>query len=183
MTQSITVSDLVDRINDDDRLRIIDVRSPGEYASGHIPGAINIPLEQVETRLDDLGSGPIALLCQSGRRAEMACQLLDPHGRDLLLVGGGTKAWADSGMPLVASSSSRWSLERQVRLIAGLLVLLGSALAAFVGPGWIFLPAFVGAGLTFAGLTDICGMGLLLAKMPWNRAKTNQPGCPAEAKS
>jgi rhodanese-related sulfurtransferase len=183
MTQTITVAELAERVRDDGRIRLIDVRSPGEYAAGHVPGAINIPLEQVESRLDDLGQGPIAVLCQSGRRAGVACNLLDPHGHDLLLVRGGTKAWSEADLPLVASSSSRWSLERQVRLIAGLLVLTGSVLAATVSPGWIFLSAFVGAGLTFAGLTDICGMGLLLAKMPWNRAKTKRSGCPAGAKS
>jgi hypothetical protein len=77
--------------------------------------------------------------------------------------------------PTVATSKVRWSLERQVRLGAGLLILTGAALAALLHPYWILLSGFAGLGLTFAGLTDFCPMGLLLAKMPWNRAARQRP--------
>lgn len=150
-------------------VQLIDVRSPGEYATCHVPQAINIPLEQLEARFGDFTEGKVAILCQSGKRAGMACNILRAHHDGLLLVEGGTQAWVDAGFPTVASVNSRWSLERQVRLGAGLMVLVGTLLSIAVAPAWIYLAMFFGAGLTFAGITNICGMALLLAKLPWNR--------------
>ncbi|HUO60807.1 MAG TPA: YgaP-like transmembrane domain, partial [Candidatus Acidoferrales bacterium] len=89
---------------------------------------------------------------------------------------GSTSGWASSGRELVRSVPSRWALERQVRLVAGLLVVLSVVLSASLNRAWILLAAFVGCGLTFAGLTNICGMGMLLAKMPWNKASTTKVG-------
>jgi hypothetical protein len=130
---------------------------------------MNIPLEQIEKRVADLSAErSIALICQTGQRARVAATLLQPCRTELLVVEGGTKAWRDAGLPLVASVKARWSIERQVRLIAGLLVFSGSLLAALVSPYWLIVPAFVGCGLSFAGATDICPMGLLLARLPWN---------------
>jgi rhodanese-related sulfurtransferase len=150
----------------------IDVRSPGEYASGHIPGAINIPMDQIEARLDDLlPSMPILLVCQAGKRARMVAGLLEPCRSDVTVLEGGTAAWAAAGQPLVTSVKSRFSLERQVRLIAGLLVLISVLSALTLNRNWIFLAAVVGAGLTFAGLTDICMMASLLIRMPWNQPR------------
>jgi rhodanese-related sulfurtransferase len=160
----------------------IDVRSSGEFASGHIPGAINIPMDQIESRLDDiLPQLPIVLVCQAGKRARMVAGLIEPCRKDVTVLEGGTAAWASAGLPLVISVKSRFSLERQVRLIAGLLVLTGVVLALTLNPNWIYLSAVVGAGLTFAGLTDICLMAGLLTRMPWNEtrrtASSNQPAC------
>jgi Protein of unknown function (DUF2892) len=84
---------------------------------------------------------------------------------------GGTTAWQNAGFPLVVNTMTRWALERQVRLIAGLLVLLGAVLALTVNPNWVYLSGLVGLGLTFAGLTDICAMASLLGRMPWNRPR------------
>jgi rhodanese-related sulfurtransferase len=149
---------------------LVDVRSGSEFASGHIPSAVNIPLDQIEARLDDLGRNlPILLICQSGTRARIAAGLLEPCQRQISVLEGGTKAWIDAGLPVVASVKTRWSLERQVRLGAGLVVLTGAFLALTVNSGWLFLCGFVGLGLTFAGLTDICAMGMILEKMPWNK--------------
>ncbi|HET9803749.1 MAG TPA: rhodanese-like domain-containing protein [Candidatus Acidoferrum sp.] len=154
----------------------IDVRSASEFAAGHVPGAVNIPLDELETRLGDISSErPVLLICQSGKRAAMAAELLEHCRSEIALLEGGTKAWAAAGLPLVRSVKSRWSLERQVRLIAGLLVVAGVVLALFVHPALIGLCGIVGLGLTFAGATDICAMGMLLAKLPWNRAAR----CPA----
>lgn len=153
-------------------LQWIDVRSASEYASGHIPGSVNIPMEQIEARLDDLVPGlPIILVCQAGKRARMVAGLLEPCRNDVTVLEGGTAAWTAAGLPLVASIKSRFSLERQVRLIAGLLVLIGVLLSLTMHRNWIFLAAAVGVGLTFAGLTDICLMAGLLVRMPWNQAR------------
>ena len=150
--------------------QLIDVRSGSEFASGHIPGAVNIPMDQIEARLDDLRPGvPIVLICQTGKRARMTADLLEPCQRQISVLEGGTSAWIQAGLPVVTSVKTRWSLERQVRLGAGLLVLAGAALAFTVDANWLFLSAFVGLGLTFAGLTDICPMAEILAKMPWNK--------------
>ena len=150
--------------------QLVDVRSGSEFASGHIPGAINIPMDQIEARLDDLDRNlPIVLTCQTGKRARMTAGLLEPCGRQISVLEGGTKAWIDVGLPIIASVKARWSLERQVRLGAGLIVLTGVVLALTVNPLWVYLCGFAGLGLTFAGATDICAMGILLEKMPWNR--------------
>jgi len=182
MRHTINVEELTRLMESNPALKLIDVRSPGEYATGHVPQASNIPLEQVETRLADLGGGPVALLCHSGNRAGMACEILADHHPELLVVEGGTQAWISAGKPVVSSSCTRWSLERQVRLIAGLLVLTGSILALTVSPSWVFVPLFVGAGLSFAGATNICGMASLLAMMPWNQPAKVQ-SCASEVKA
>lgn len=169
MKQTITVDQLSQLIDTDRTLQLIDVRSPGEYASGHVPRAMNIPLEQVDARLGDLSDSKVAILCQSGNRARAACDLLKEHHPELLLVEGGTQAWIQAGKPIVKGVSSRWSLERQVRLVAGLMILAGTILAVTVQPTWVYLAMFVGAGLTFAGATNQCGMAMLLGKLPWNQ--------------
>jgi rhodanese-related sulfurtransferase len=159
-------------------VQLIDVRSGTEFASGHIPGAVNIPMDQIEARLDDLRREvPIILVCQTGKRARMTATLLEPCQRQISVLEGGTSAWIQAGLPVVTSVKNRWSLERQVRLGAGLLVLVGALLAFTVDLNWLFLSAFVGLGLTFAGLTDICPMAEILAKMPWN----GQSQCKAPA--
>jgi len=150
----------------------IDVRSASEYATGHLPGAMNIPLEQIDLRVTDLADDqPIVLICKAGTRARMAAARLDSCGKDLVVLEDGTDGWVRAGYPVVASVSAHWSLERQVRLGAGVLVALGFALSLLANSKWIFLSGFIALGLIFAGLTDICPMGMVLARMPWNRAK------------
>jgi rhodanese-related sulfurtransferase len=151
-------------------LQLIDVRSAGEFAAGHVPGAVNVPMDEVEARLDDLkGSAPVVLICQSGQRSEMTCELLRQHRPEVMFVEGGTTAWAAAGYPVVRTAKSRWSLERQVRLIVGVGGLLGFSLGYWVSPWFLIIPAFFAVGLTFAGLTDICGMTFILKLLPWNR--------------
>lgn len=159
----------------DPNVQLVDVRSPDEYAGGHAARAINVPLDELEARLDDLGDR-VAILCNSGNRASMACELLADHHGNVMLVEGGLEAWSKSGMPVTEPTrGTRWSLERQVRLGAGLMVLAGTLLSLAVNPAWIYLAVFVGAGLTFAGLTNLCLMAGLLAKLPWNRPKCSKP--------
>lgn len=149
--------------------QLVDVRSSSEFASGHIPGAVNIPMEQIEARLGDLLPNlPVVLICQTGKRARMTARLLEPCQRPISVLEGGTSAWIQAGLSVVINVKTRWSLERQVRLGAGLLVLAGVVLALTVNPAWMFLSAFIGLGLTFAGLTDFCPMAVMLEKMPWN---------------
>jgi rhodanese-related sulfurtransferase len=153
---------------------LVDVRSASEFASGHIPGAVNIPLDQIESRLQDLNANvPIVLTCQSGQRAAITANLLAPCHREIAVLEGSTNAWIKAGLPLVTSVKTRWSLERQVRFGAGLFVLIGVILALTLNPLWILLSGFIGLGLTFAGLTDLCPMAIILGKMSWNR----QPHC------
>jgi rhodanese-related sulfurtransferase len=163
---SLTVVDL--RSQPPAHAQLVDVRSPSEFASGHIPGAVNIPMDQIESRLADLSAGPIVLICQMGKRARMTANLLEPCQRQIAILEGGTAAWIQASLPVVTTVKTRWSLERQVRLGAGLLVLVGAMLALTVSARWLFLSAFIGLGLVFAGLTDICPMAEILGKLPWN---------------
>jgi len=172
MHPNITVEQLQTNLKSGEVIHLIDVRSAGEFASGHVPQAANIPLEQVESRLQDFPSGKVAILCQSGSRAGMACDILKHHHENVFVVEGGTAAWISAGYPVIKTTSSTWSLERQVRFLAGFLALTGAVLAVTVNPLWAYLSMFIGAGLTFAGLTNICGMALLLAKLPWNKPST-----------
>ena len=148
--------------------KLVDVRSAAEFATGHIPGAVNVPMEQVEARTADIGDGPVVLICEAVARAQIVAGWLTAR-QPVSVLAGGTAAWRKSGLPLVSCAPCRWTLERQVRLTAGLIVLLATLLAVFVGSKWVFLAMFIGAGLTFAGATNICGMAVVLARMPWNR--------------
>lgn len=134
--------------------QLIDVRSPSEFASGRISGAVNIPMDQIESRLADLGRGPIVLICQMGKRARITASLLEPCQRQIAVLGG-TNAWIEAGLPIVTNAKTRWSLERQVRLGAGLLVLTGTILALTVNSYWLFLCGFIGLGLWGTHLSEI----------------------------
>lgn len=159
-------------LDDGEPIQLVDVRSAGEFAAGHIPGAVNIPLEQVQSRLADFAThGRVVVVCQSGKRAAMACGLLAAKRPDLAELEQGTDGWIAEGLPLVRTTSTRWALERQVRLAAGAMALAGGLLGALVAPAWAYLAAFVGAGLVMASLTGFCPMASLLAAMPWNRAR------------
>jgi rhodanese-related sulfurtransferase len=148
--------------------KLIDVRSAAEFAVGHIPGAVNVPMEQIEARAADTGEGPLLLICEAGTRAAIVAGWLASK-QSVSVLTGGTAAWRNAGYPLVACSPCCWTLERQVRFTAGLIVLTATLLAVLVSPRWLYLAMFIGAGLTFAGATNICGMAVVLARMPWNR--------------
>jgi len=152
-------------------LELIDVRTPVEFQEVHVPFARNVPLDQLDVaklRASRESTQPLYVICRSGSRGKQACEKLLAAGiTNVVNVEGGTLAWDQAGLP-VTWGKAAISLERQVRIAAGLLVLIGSGLGA-VSPYWIGLSAFVGAGLVFAGVTDTCGMGMLLARMPWNR--------------
>lgn len=154
-------------------VEIIDVRTPVEYAEVHAEGARLVPLDTLDphdfSQRSRAEGEPLYVICQSGGRAAQAAKKLTAAGVDRVVsVAGGTLAWEKAGLPVVRGRKAI-SLERQVRIAAGLLVLLGVVPGWLVHPAFLVLPAFIGAGLVFAGLTDTCGMGLVLAKMPWNR--------------
>jgi rhodanese-related sulfurtransferase len=161
---------------------VVDVRSAGDFRSGHVAGAYNIPLEELESRLGDLdGDGPVLLVCQAGQRAEIAAGCLATHGIRGVVLQGGTEAWREADLDMVATGATKWSLERQVRLAAGLLVLAAVTLALTTALPWIYLAGLVGAGLTMAGLTGFCPMARLLAVLPWNRSRGSSDLAPVEA--
>jgi rhodanese-related sulfurtransferase len=155
-------------------LPVLDVRTPVEFAEVHVPQARSVPLQQLSPGALAGAGGlrkdqPVYLLCRSGQRAARAAEQFQREGFDqAVVVEGGTAAWEAAGLPVVRRAVKAISLERQVRIVAGSLVLTGALLAWFVHPVFVWLPAFVGGGLVFAGITDFCGMGLLLARMPWN---------------
>ncbi len=172
MTTKLQPSELNQQLRDRS-VHLVDVRTPAEFESSHIQGAVLIPLDKLSPEaLTPLGLGAesaICLSCQSGGRSAMAVKKLEEIGfRNLSELQGGIGAWEGAGLPVIRGAQSI-SLERQVRMAAGVLVLLGVLLAWKVSPGWIGLSAFVGLGLFLSGITGFCGMALLLAKMPWNR--------------
>jgi len=155
-------------------LHLLDVRTPGEFAAGHVPGAKLLPLDDIDPaavcreRAGD--ATPLYVLCQFGGRASRAIEKLERAGvRGCVLVEGGTQAWIDAGLPVNRGKSRGLPLMRQVQVVVGFLSATGAALALAVHPGFALIPLVMGAGLLFAGLTGICGLALLLAKMPWNR--------------
>jgi rhodanese-related sulfurtransferase len=149
----------------------LDVRTPAEYEEVHIQGAILHPLSDLNPdKVRELiaGKNSCVVVCRSGGRARQAGEKLVSSGMtNVAVLDGGVAAWDGAGLPVIRGRRTI-SLERQVRIAAGALVFLGSALGFFVNPAWIALSAFVGAGLMFAGITDTCGMAMMLAKLPWN---------------
>lgn len=158
---------------------LIDVRTPAEFREVHATIAKNAPLESLNpTELlrarGDRSDQPLYVICQSGTRGSKACkQFVDAGFEQVFNVVGGTKAWDEAGLPVVRGKKTI-SLERQVRIVAGGIVLVASLLAIFVSAYFAGIAAFIGAGLVFAGVTDTCGMGMMLAKMPWNQVKNEQ---------
>ena len=166
--------------NEGKKIDLIDVRTPVEYREVHVEIARNVPLDQLDPAAlmqarNGTANEPLYLICRSGSRGQQACEkFLHAGFSNVVNIEGGTMACVEAGVPVVRGKKAI-SLERQVRIAAGLLVVTGSALGYFVHPGWIGLAAFVGAGLTFAGVTDTCGMGMLLARMPWNQVPSSLP--------
>jgi len=156
----------------------LDVRSAAEFAIDHIPGSINIPMEQIESRLADIPEARLVLICEGGKRAQIVADWLG-GSRELDVLDGGMRSWRRAALPTLACAPCRWSLERQVRFCAGIIVLAGAVLTWRVDARWVYLPMLVGGGLTFAGLTNVCGMAMLLAKMPWNSRNRNTTNLPS----
>jgi rhodanese-related sulfurtransferase len=174
MTTSISPQELAEIHSSGQSVELIDVRTPAEFREVHVPFAKNVPLDRLEARQiaaarDEGPDRPLYVICLSGGRGAKACEKLSAAGLNVVNIEGGTLAWAAANLPVVRGKKTI-SLERQVRIAAGSLVLTGCAIGFFVHPIGYALSAFIGAGLVFAGVTNTCGMGMLLARMPWNRA-------------
>jgi rhodanese-related sulfurtransferase len=151
--------------------RLLDVRTASEFENAHVGGAYNVPLDQLHEHANEVraATGDVILICQSGQRAQRAETLLRSAGMgNVHVLDGGMKAWMAAGLP-VNRARARVSLERQVRIAAGSVAAAGAIGALAVSPLFAIVPAVVGSGLVFSGVTDTCGMAMLLAKLPYNR--------------
>lgn len=157
---------------------LVDVRTPAEFETAHIAGSVSHPLSELNAEaVAKLAAGrdDCTLVCKGGTRASQAAEkLAAARLTSVCVLEGGVMAWEAAGLPLVRGRQTM-SLERQVRIAAGSLVLTGAVLGYFSRPAWIALSGVVGAGLVFAGLTDTCGMGALLARLPWNKRRPDSP--------
>jgi rhodanese-related sulfurtransferase len=162
---------LRERLSNEDAPRVLDVRTPAEFETAHIPGSYNVPLDHLREHRAELRrhlDEDVVLVCRSGARAEQAEKALAEVGLPgLRVLDGGIVAWENAGAP-VSRGRQTWELERQVRLVAGGLV-LSSILGSTAAPRLKWLAGGIGAGLTFAALSNTCAMGMLLSKMPWNK--------------
>ena len=170
--ESIDVHQLRAALRAGHGLTLVDVREYPEFAGGRVAGARLIPLGDIERWAGELDrTRPVYVMCRTGRRSgEAQRKLLAAGFADVRNVDGGVMAWEAAGFELERDERAPWALERQVRLAAGSLVLLGVLLSAFVAQPFVWLAGFVGSGLVFAALTDTCAMGTMLSKLPWNRA-------------
>lgn len=158
------------------RVRLLDVRTPAEFESVHIPGSYNVPLDRLSEYREELRSAlvdPVILVCRSGMRARQAQQLLSAAGlAHIHILDGGLSAWESAGKPVTRGKRQKWSIERQVRGIAGTLVFAGAVGGLTLWPPLILLAAAVGGALTFSAITDTCGLAILLSKLPYNQGAT-----------
>jgi rhodanese-related sulfurtransferase len=174
MASKISAADFNHLHKSGEPIELIDVRTPVEFREAHVEFARNVPLDRLDPQAvfaERTGDAerPLYVICRSGNRAQQACERFVAAGfENVVNVDGGTLACETTGLPITRGKKAM-SLERQVRIAAGALVVIGAALGFFVHPYWIALSAFVGAGLMFAGITDTCGMAMLLARMPWNQ--------------
>jgi rhodanese-related sulfurtransferase len=171
MIKQTTVHEINELLDAGGECQVIDVREFSEFNSERIADAQLMPLSNFETHADGIDhSKPVYLMCRSGNRAKQAAERLHRKGfTDIHVIEGGMLAWSQADLPIVKGGSKVWSLERQVRFTAGLFVLTGIVLGVFVSPYLYLISAFVGGGLVFSALTDTCGMGMILARMPWNK--------------
>lgn len=169
--KTISPVELQKILSEDPHATVIDVRTPVEFAEVHVPQAKNIPLDEFNP--DSLSfdkKQPVYLLCRTHQRALKAAEkLAKANYSHPMVIKGGTLAWIEANLPVTRGTAKVISLERQVRITAGSLVFIGFLLGWFLNHWFFILSGFIGAGLVFAGITDFCGMGLLLARMPWNR--------------
>ncbi len=178
MPQSISPQELGNLRQTGQPIDLIDVRTPAEFREVHLEFARNVPLDRldpnaIKAERNGNPAQPLYVICRSGSRGKQACEKLVAVGLvNVVNVDGGTLAWEAAGLSVIRGKKTI-SLERQVRIAAGFMVFVGAVLAMTVHPYFAGLAAFVGAGLMFAGITDTCGMAMILARMPWNQVSGN----------
>lgn len=150
---------------------LIDVREPAEHAGERIPGSILMPLSKFDPTSVPFDADKLTVLyCRTGNRSAQAAQKLFAAGIDEVThLEGGLSAWVQAGYPTQKNKNAPISLMRQVQIVAGSLVVIGTVLGAFVSPWFLLLSGFVGSGLVFAGITNTCALAMLLAKLPYNQ--------------
>lgn len=171
--QTISPSELGELVKGGRSIQVIDVRTPLEFREVHATCARNIPLDKLDpaeiSKTRNGSNESLYVICKSGARGKQACEKLIAAGQsNVINVDGGTTGWEQAGLPVVRGQKTM-SLERQVRIAAGSIVFVGVLLSVLVHSYFIWLSGFIGAGLVFAGITDTCGMGMVIAKMPWNQ--------------
>ena len=177
---TIAPADLRDAMDSDTPPTVIDVRSGAEYSSVHIRGSYNVPLPLLAEHGDEFASrlpGQVVLICQSGNRARQANQRLESVGVDpdsVTVLDGGIAGYEAAGGEVVRGKGA-WAMDRQVRMVAGSLVLAGVTASKIVSPKFAYLAGAIGAGLTYSAASNSCAMAAGLAKMPWNRS-ADEPG-------
>ena len=181
--KNITVNELNTLLSGGSALNLIDVRTPAEFAGVHVPGARLLPLDTLDCAAALAGhnrtknGAPIYILCHSGVRAKKAAEKFAAVGfEDCVVVEGGTQAWAEAGFPVERGERSVLPLDRQLQMTIGSMVLAGVVLHFVLNPAWIWLSGFAGCGLIFAGLTGICPLRMVIARMPWNQCGGNGKG-------
>jgi rhodanese-related sulfurtransferase len=162
---------------------LIDVREPDEHAREKIVGAALMPLSRFDPASAASKAAPgqrLVFHCRSGRRAAEACRMAGAAAGQTPVanMAGGIEAWKQANLPVqVDTRAPAMSIMRQVQLVVGVGVLIGAALAWWVHPGFVIIPAFLGAGLAFAGATGTCGLAAVLSRMPWNRGAPAAASC------
>lgn len=156
------------------RAVLVDIREPDEFARSHVAGAHSQPLSGLEqSHLTVDPDADVVFTCRTGMRTAGACDRLAARvSGEAYVLDGGLDAWRAAGLPLEEDTSAPMEINRQVQITAGLMILAGVILGFAVAPGWYGLSAFVGAGLTFAGLSGTCAMARLLMLAPWNRPRS-----------
>ncbi len=175
-TKIVSVEKAHELINGTIRIIAIDVRTPAEFEAKHIPGSHNLPLDQLPTYRDEIAQlvkeTPVLLICQSGNRARKAADLLQGAAvPSLVLLDGGIAAWEAAGKPSKLGVQ-KWSLERQVRGVAGTLVLAGALGGIFLWQPLTWISVLIGAGLAYSAASNTCGMAMVLSKLPYNQGAT-----------
>jgi len=183
--KSISITELKNLLSGEKSINLIDVRTPAEFAGVHVPGAHLLPLDTLDCgsvlagRNKTNTGAPIYVLCHSGVRAKQAAEKFANVGfSDCVVVEGGTQGWVDAGFPVERGERAVLPLDRQMQLAIGLVVLSG-VLLSLLNPAWIWLSGFAGCGLIFAGLSGICPLRSVIAKMPWNQGKAKSSCCAA----
>ncbi|MBP7860082.1 rhodanese-like domain-containing protein [bacterium] len=152
---------------------LLDVRSPIEFETEHIDNSLNIPLDELEARFEEVPrKGRLVVICRSGKRAERGAYTLLGRGFQPKVLEGGMVAWRKAGLP-IKEGKKMLAIERQIQLVVGVGVLTGVLLGVFINPWFLIIPGFFGAGLTFAGLSGTCALGIMLGKAPWNKIENS----------